>query len=97
MEHWKVLLPQMKNGGDYTNQLFFGESRVSQRWRDYTLVKARAKLGIGIIQVHEGEGALGETTAVIAALLLKLLKESLPHTLFVYQTMLQLMMLQLVK
>jgi hypothetical protein len=62
MEHWKVLLPQMKNGGDYTNQLFFGESRVSQRWRDYTLVKARAKLGIGIIQVHEGEGALGETS-----------------------------------
>ena len=33
----------------------------------------------------------------LLALILKLLKESLPHTLFVYQTMLQLMMLQLVK
>ena len=30
MEHWKVLLSQMENGGDYTNQLFFGKSRDSQ-------------------------------------------------------------------
>ena len=49
-EHWKVLLSQMENGGDYTNQLFFGQSRVSRGWRSETLVKARAKLGIGIIQ-----------------------------------------------
>jgi hypothetical protein len=58
-EHWKVLLSQMENGGDYTNQLFFGQSRVSQDWRAQTLVKARAKLGIGIIQVREGGRALG--------------------------------------
>jgi hypothetical protein len=45
-EHWKVLLSQMENGGDYTNQLFFGQSRVSRGWRSET----RAKLGIGIIQ-----------------------------------------------
>jgi hypothetical protein len=58
-EHWKVLLSQMENGGDYTSQLFFGQSRVSQDWRAQTLVKARAKLGIGIIQVREGGRALG--------------------------------------
>jgi hypothetical protein len=27
-EHWKVLLSQMENGGDYTHQLFFGWSSV---------------------------------------------------------------------
>jgi hypothetical protein len=65
-EHWKVLLSQMENGGDYTNQLFFGQSRVNQGWRAETLVKARAKLGIGIIRVKEGGRALGETTAIAA-------------------------------
>jgi hypothetical protein len=30
-EHWKVLLSQMENGSDYTNQLFFAQSRVSQK------------------------------------------------------------------
>jgi hypothetical protein len=53
-EHWKVLLSQMENGGDYTNQLFFGQSRVSQKWRAETLVKAQAKLGIGIIRANVG-------------------------------------------
>jgi hypothetical protein len=43
-EHWKVLISQMENDGDYTNQLFFGQTRVSQTWRAQTLVKARAKL-----------------------------------------------------
>ena len=63
-EHWKVLLSQMENGGDYTNQLFFGQSRFSQSWRVETLVKARAKLGIGIIRAKVGGRALGETTAI---------------------------------
>ncbi len=54
MEHWKELLSQMKNVDDYTNQLFFGQSRVSQSWRAETLVKARAKLEIGIIRANEG-------------------------------------------
>jgi len=62
-EHWKVLISQMENDGDYTNQLFFGQSRVSQKWRVGTLVKARAKLGIGIIQPNVGGRTLGETTA----------------------------------
>ena len=30
-EHWKVLLSQMVNVGDYINQLFFGQSIVSGR------------------------------------------------------------------
>jgi hypothetical protein len=47
-EHWKVLISQMVNVGDYTNQLFFGQSRVSRDWRSNTLLKARTKLGIGI-------------------------------------------------
>ena len=32
-EHWKELFSKMENVGDYTNQLFFGQSRVSQGWR----------------------------------------------------------------
>jgi hypothetical protein len=28
MEHWKVLLSQMKNADGYPNQLFFGQSRI---------------------------------------------------------------------
>jgi hypothetical protein len=63
MEHWKELLSQMVNVGDYTNQLFFGQSRVSQSWRSNTLLKTRVKLGIGTIQVKEGGRALGETTS----------------------------------
>jgi hypothetical protein len=31
MEYWKVLLSHMENGGDYTNHLFFDQSRVSRR------------------------------------------------------------------
>ena len=67
-EHWKVLLSQMKNDGDYTHQLFVGQSRVSQSWRYETLVKARVKLEIGIIRpnVNVGGQALGETTAMAA-------------------------------
>ena len=65
-EHWKVLLSQMENGGDYTNQLFFGQSRVSQNWRADTLVKTRAKLGIGIIWAKVGGRALGETSGYSA-------------------------------
>ena len=49
-EHWKILISHMENGGDYTNQLFFGQSTVSRGWRSETLVKALVKLGIGIIQ-----------------------------------------------
>jgi hypothetical protein len=63
-EHWKELLSKMENVGDYTNQLFFGQSRVSQSWRAETLVKARAKLEIGIIRVKEGGWALGESSAM---------------------------------
>ena len=65
-EHWKELLSKMENVGDYTNQLFFGQSRVSQSWRAETLVKARAKLEIGIIRVKEGGRALGESSAMAA-------------------------------
>ena len=54
----------MENVGDYTNQLFFGQSRVSQSWRAETLVKARAKLEIGIIRVKEGGWALEESSAM---------------------------------
>ena len=66
MEHWKVLLSQMENGGDYINQLFFGQSRVSQSWRAETLVKARAKLEIGIIPANVGGRALGESSYMAA-------------------------------
>ena len=62
MKHWKVVLSQMENGGDYINQLFFGQSRVSQSWRAETLVKARAKLEIGIIWANVGRRALGESS-----------------------------------
>ncbi len=55
-----------RHGGDYTNQLFFGQSRVSQKWRAETLVKARANLGIGIIRPNVGGRALGETAAISA-------------------------------
>ncbi len=65
-KHWKVLLSQMENGDDYTNQFFFDQSRVSRNWRAQTLAKARAKLGIGIIQPKEGGMSLGETTAMAA-------------------------------
>jgi hypothetical protein len=72
----------MENGGDYTNQLFFGESRVSQRWRDYTISKARAKLEIGIIQPKEGRRALGETTATAACSAIEVAKRvTSTHTL----------------
>ena len=65
-EHWKVLISQMENDGDYTNQLFFGQSRVSQNWRADTLVKARAKLGIGIIRANVGGRVLRETSGTSA-------------------------------
>ena len=65
-EHWKELLSKMENVGDYTNQLFFGQSRVSQSLRAETLVKARVKLEIGIIRVKEGGRALGESSAMAA-------------------------------
>jgi hypothetical protein len=61
----------------------------NQSRRAKTLVKARGKWEIGIIRANEGGRALRE------ALLLKLLKESLTHTLSVSLMMLQLMMLQL--
>ncbi len=66
MEHWILLLSQMENGGDYINQLFFGQSRVSQSWKAETLVKARAKLEIGIIQANVGGRALGESSYMAA-------------------------------
>ena len=46
--------------------MFFGQSRDSQRWRAQTLVKARAKLEIGIIKPNVGRWALGETTSKAA-------------------------------
>ena len=49
----------MENAGNYTNQLFFGQSIVSRDWRSETLSKARVKLKIGIIRVTEGGMALG--------------------------------------
>jgi hypothetical protein len=65
-EHWKELLSQMVNVGDYTNQLFFGQSKICRNWRSETLLKARAKLDIGIIQVKKGGRALGESSAMAA-------------------------------
>jgi hypothetical protein len=62
-EHWKVLLSQMVNVGDYTNQLFFGQSIVSRRWRDNTLgIGFIKKLEIGIIRPNVGGRALGESS-----------------------------------
>ena len=62
-EHWKVLLSQMVNVGDYTNQLFFGQSIVSRRWRDNTLgIGVIKKLEIEIIRPNVGGRALGESS-----------------------------------
>ena len=81
-EHWKVLLSQMKNDGDYTNQLFFCQSRVSQKWRSETLVKARAKLEIGIIRVKEGGMSLGESSSMAACSAIEVAKRvTSTHTL----------------
>ena len=83
-EHWKVILSQMENGGDYTNQLFFCQSRVSQKWRSETLVKARAKLGIGIIWPNVGGRALGETAAISARSAIEVAKRvTSAHTLHI--------------
>jgi len=57
-EHWKVLISQMKNDGDYTNHLFFGQSIVSRRLRDYPC-KGSGK--VGFIRPNVGRRALGET------------------------------------
>ena len=65
-EHWKELISQMKNDGDYTKHLFFGKSTVSRNWRAETLSKARAKLEIGFIQIKEGRMALGESSSSAA-------------------------------
>jgi hypothetical protein len=56
----------MKNVDNYTNQLFFGQSRVSQSRRAKTLVKARGKLEIGIIRANEGGRALRESSSLAA-------------------------------
>jgi hypothetical protein len=50
-----------------------------------------------LFRLTKAEGPLENLLLGLLALLLKLLKESLPHTLFVYLMMLQLMMLQLGK
>jgi hypothetical protein len=72
----------MENVGDYTNQLFFGQSRVSQGWRKETLAKARAELEIGIIWPKVGGRALGETTAMAARSAIEVAKRATStHTL----------------
>ena len=82
MEHWKVFLSQMENDGNYTDQLFFGQSRVSQSWRAETLVKAWTKLGIGIIRVKEGGRALGESSYMAACSVIEVAKRvTSTHTL----------------
>ena len=65
-EHWKELLSKMENVGNYTKHLFFGQSIVSRNWRAQTLLKARAKLEIGIIWVKEGGMSLGESSSMAA-------------------------------
>jgi hypothetical protein len=45
MEHWKELLSQMVNVGNFTNQLFFCQSRDSRRWRENTLGMVQAWVG----------------------------------------------------
>ena len=42
-KHWKVLLSQMENDDNYTNQLFFGRSKVCRNWRSQTLLEAGAQ------------------------------------------------------
>ena len=65
MKHWKVVLSQMENGGDYINQLFFGQYRVIRNWRAETLVKAQAMLKIEIIWPNVGGRALGESSYIV--------------------------------
>jgi hypothetical protein len=64
-EHWKEFISQMKNNGDYTNQLFFGQSRDSQSWRAKILAKARAKLEIGIIWANVEDPPIVQAAAGI--------------------------------
>jgi len=74
----------MENGGDYTNQLFFGQSRVSQKWRAKTIAKARAKLGIEIIRANVGRRALGESSAIAARSAIEVAKRvTSTHTLHI--------------
>jgi hypothetical protein len=74
----------MVNVGNYTNQLFFGQSIVSRRWRDYTLLKARVRLEIGIIRPNAGGRALGETTANSACSAIEVAKRvTSTHTLHI--------------
>ena len=53
----------MKNGGEYTERLFFGKSNDCRAWRKHTLSRARTNQQIGIIQVKKGGRALGESSA----------------------------------
>jgi hypothetical protein len=73
---------KMENDGNYTNQLFFGRSKVCRNWRNETLSQARAKLEIGIIQVKKGGRALGESSAVAARTAIEVAKRvTSTHTL----------------
>ena len=74
----------MENVGNYTNQLFFGPSRVSQNWRSNTVSKARAKLEIGIIQVNKGGRALGESSSLASRSAIEISKRvTSTHTLHI--------------
>jgi hypothetical protein len=98
MEHWKEILSKMENVGNYTNQLFFGKSRVSQDWRSQTLLKAWAKLGIGSIMVKEGGRALGETPYLAARSAIEIAKRvTYSHTLHISDDVEVNDVLQLVK
>jgi hypothetical protein len=84
MEHWKVLCSQIKNVCNYTNQLFFGQSIVSRNWRFQTLLNARAKLEIGIIQVKESGMSLGESSSLAARSAIEVAKRvTSTHTLHI--------------
>ena len=82
MEHWEELRSKMENDGDYTNQFFFGRSKVCRNWRNETLSQAWAKLEIGINQFKKGGRALGESSAVAACTAIEVAKRvTSTHTL----------------
>ena len=81
-EHWKTLLSQMKNGGEYTERFFFDQSEDCKLWRKHTLSKARKNLEIGIILVMKGGRALGESSANAATSAIEVAKRvTYTHTL----------------
>ena len=80
--HWKIILSQMKNGGEYNERLFSDISKDCVQWRAKTVSKARENLEIGIIKVNKGGRALGEPNAWSATSAIEVAKRvTYTHTL----------------